>query len=98
MTTAPVPAAQRSTAARRSADSTEPVGHWCDGVSTTASAPDAASRSTRMPSRSTGIPVTSNPAVCAAGSASSPEEGSSSASRVAPLAARTPTSSAMPCA
>jgi hypothetical protein len=98
MTTAPLSAAQRSTAARRSADSTEPAGHWCDGVSTTASAPDAASRSTRMPSRSTGIPMTSSPSARAAGSASSPEEGSSSASRVAPAAARTPMSSAMPCA
>ena len=98
MTAAPLPAAQRSTAARRSADSTEPVGHWWDGVSTTASAPDPASRSARMPSRSTGTPMTSSPAARAAGRASSPEEGSSSASRRAPAAASTPMSSAMPCA
>ena len=81
MMTAPRSAAQRITAARFRADRTEPVGHWCEGVRITASAPLSRSRSTRMPLASTGIPITSRPAARAAGRASSREDGSSSASR-----------------
>jgi hypothetical protein len=98
MMSAPRSAAHLMTAGRFPADSTEPVGHWCAGVRITASALLSRSLSIRIPFSSTGTPTTSSPAASAAGNASSPEDGSSSAIRFAPAAASTLISSVMPCA
>src|SRR5437588_796612 len=54
--------AHSTNSARRRALRTTPVGNWWQGVTTTASAEEALSASTSMPSASNGIGVTARPA------------------------------------
>ena len=80
MTIAPVSRSQATSSARRPGERTTPVGCWCAGVRTTASAPLAASASTRTPSPSTGTRIEPSPARSALHSASG-SLGSSTARR-----------------